>query len=102
MQSKNQSIHQIASGLYSFLSHPRIYNSFQWAVGAEAGRAKIIREFVSPKENLKVLDIGCGAGKMIEYLPKGTEYWGYDLSPQYIRFAQRKYEGRGKFFCENV
>ncbi len=32
-------------------------------------------------------------------LPQGTEYWGYDISPEYIDSAQRRFGRRAEFHC---
>jgi SAM-dependent methyltransferase len=45
---------------------------------------------------MRVLDIGCGPGYMVEYL-RGATYFGFDINSRYIAYA-KKYGGRGSFY----
>jgi cyclopropane fatty-acyl-phospholipid synthase-like methyltransferase len=45
---------------------------------------------------MKILDIGCGTGEILEYLP-AVDYLGVDLSETYIRSAVDRYGERGEF-----
>ncbi len=60
-----------------------------------------------PTENIRavagdrILDIGCGPGDILDS-PPPVDYYGFDLNDAYIRFARRKYSGRGKFYCRAV
>ena len=71
-------------------------------VGAHSARERLVKEFVQPFPGAKILDIGCGPGVILDYLPKAIEYTGYDLNPKYIAYAQKKYAGRAQFFCANI
>ncbi|PIS09359.1 hypothetical protein COT75_01635 [Candidatus Beckwithbacteria bacterium CG10_big_fil_rev_8_21_14_0_10_34_10] len=44
----------------------------------------------------KILDIGCGSGEMIDYLPKKTDYFGIEGNKQRYQEACQKY-GEEKF-----
>jgi cyclopropane fatty-acyl-phospholipid synthase-like methyltransferase len=48
------------------------------------------------------LDIGCGTGEILAYLPEGIIYHGYDMNPHYIADAQKRFGDRGKFVCQRV
>jgi cyclopropane fatty-acyl-phospholipid synthase-like methyltransferase len=50
---------------------------------------------------MKVLDIGCGPGDILEYLPD-VDYTGFDLNMEYIEAATGRFGSRGKFFCADV
>lgn len=39
-----------------------------------------------------VIDVGCGAGFLLDCLAPGTTYLGVDLNPYLIEWARRKYE----------
>ena len=84
------------SGLRSILSFPFIYHSFQWLVGTPRMRSFIFNQIDFPK-NAKVLDIGCGPGELLNYIPADADYTGFDKDRDCILFAQKKYPSRGKF-----
>jgi 2-polyprenyl-3-methyl-5-hydroxy-6-metoxy-1,4-benzoquinol methylase len=93
---------QITGGLRSTLSLASVYNVFQRLLGAERARARYVREFVMPFPGARVLDIGCGTGHILGNLPRDVQYVGFDMNPRYISYAERKYRGRGTFYCERV
>ncbi|MBD3299722.1 MAG: methyltransferase domain-containing protein [Candidatus Moranbacteria bacterium] len=46
------------------------------------------------KKGDKVLDFGCGNGRLIQLLSGfGVDYWGVDVSERLIKLAKRKYPG---------
>jgi SAM-dependent methyltransferase len=47
----------------------------------------------------RLLDLGCGTGDILAYLPSGVDYSGYDVSPEYITAAQRRFGTRAQFTC---
>lgn len=78
---------------------PRVYEAFQKFLGARAARTRFVRDYLRPYAGCRLLDIGCGTGSLLDDLPAGVDYLGFDLNPRYIEAAKRRYEGRGKFFC---
>ena len=93
---------QITTGIRSILNHPVIYDSSQRFVGREQqGLADFVRDFVRPRPGDKVLDIGCGTAKIIDFL-SGVSYWGFDPSPAYIKQARKIYGSAGIFFCKEL
>ncbi len=51
----------------------------------------ILQKFPKNK-TLKVLDIGCGAGRVSEmFIDREIEYYGIDISEELIRIAKKKY-----------
>lgn len=93
---------QITTGIRSILSSPLVYNSFQALVGTPNMRRYVIKKNITSGINYKILDIGCGTGELIEYLPKGFDYTGFDLSNDYIEYAKKKYGKLGSFQCMDV
>lgn len=88
---------QVTSGLKSFLSVSWVYKYFQKLVGAEYGRNWIATQYWRLQEGGKVIDIGCGPGDIVAYLPDNIEYVGFDISPEYIETAQKKWGHRATF-----
>ncbi|OQY43090.1 MAG: hypothetical protein B6242_15425 [Anaerolineaceae bacterium 4572_78] len=84
------------------LKFPIIYDVFHHLCGSYAVRRRFVEEFVRATPGSRVLDIGCGSGKVIEFLPPDVEYIGYDLNRIYIEHAKKKYGERGQFFCADV
>jgi cyclopropane fatty-acyl-phospholipid synthase-like methyltransferase len=87
--------------LRSVLASPRMYELLQWMMGSSRGRPIFAREYVAANPGDRVLDIGCGPSGLLEYLPDVT-YLGFDMSPDYIAYAKRRYGSRGRFYCERV
>lgn len=87
-------------GIYSILGRPAIYQLFRAAVLGDGCRIHM-SEYVKPLPGEKVLDIGCGPGDILHYLP-AVEYLGFDINPQYIQSAQQRFARRGRFFCGDV
>jgi SAM-dependent methyltransferase len=85
------------SGLRAILSFPFVYHSFQWLVGTPRMRKFIFKNFISFPENAKVLDIGCGPGELLDYIPATADYTGFDKDKECILYAQKKFGDRGKF-----
>lgn len=88
---------QRGSGLYAVLSLPWAFNALQRAVGRERSLRRIAEEIIRTTPGQRILDIGCGTGEILRYLPQ-VEYLGIDLSPRYIRSAQDRFGDRGDFF----
>jgi SAM-dependent methyltransferase len=81
------------------LSHPRIYLLNQLLVGGMRARRAVIEDYVRPDPGLRVLDIGCGPAYTAAYFPKPA-YYGFDVSPEYVAFANRRYSAQGRFFAQ--
>lgn len=88
----------LISKVSTILSSPAVYLTYQALVGGLRARRKCIAEYVRPTPGLTVLDIGCGPGYAITYFPE-PQYFGFDVSPRYIRYARSRFSTNGKFFC---
>ncbi len=89
------------SGLRSVLATPWIYSAFSGLVGASAARREFVRRYVRPAIGDSVLDIGCGPGDLLDFLPE-VRYTGFDISQRYVEAARRKFGNRGEFICARV
>ena len=70
-----------------------LYNYFQDLIGGNRLRKWFIDTHVRAKAGDKVIDIGCGPGQILPWLPP-VEYIGFDVNPSYIASAQQKYGDR--------
>jgi SAM-dependent methyltransferase len=86
--------------LKNVLNSPVVYQKFQEAGGFFSARVKAIAEFLTITPGMRVLDIGCGPGNIVEHLPDGVDYIGFDIDQRYIQHAQARFAGRGRFFCQ--
>ncbi len=93
---------QIETGFRRMLASPLIYDFFQDLVGAPALRIRLVRECLRPFPRARILDIGCGTGDLLRYLPPGIDYSGFDMDPGYIASARRRFGGPGRFTCGTV
>ena len=87
------------SGVYRLLNRPWGYTFLMIASRAGAGRREFFKRHADIPAGSRVLEIGCGHGKNIEYMPEGVEYTGCDPNPEYIQHAQDRYSTQGRFLC---
>jgi len=73
------------------LEVPLIYLTYQNLMGDTAFRKKYVLEHIMPKSNDKILDIGCGPGNMVKFLPVDINYMGFDKSTKYTEYAAKKF-----------
>jgi SAM-dependent methyltransferase len=88
-------------GWRSLLTHPVVYEAVQTAVGARRWLRKFVQESVRPKAGDRILDIGCGPGELVRYLPP-VDYCGFDYSEDYIAHARERFGDRARFFHDDV
>lgn len=92
---------QVTTGIRSLLSSPGIYDFVQNLMGADTGRRILVRDHIRATDGDRLLDIGCGTARILDYLPK-VGYHGFDQSQEYIDAARRRYCDRGAFACAMV
>lgn len=84
----------------SVLAIPTAYNLWWNVVGGPAFAKVLVSEYLQPGVGARILEIGCGPGTIVGYLPQ-VEYLGFDLSSSYIEMARKRYP-RAQFVCERV
>jgi cyclopropane fatty-acyl-phospholipid synthase-like methyltransferase len=84
----------------SILALPQGYQLFFNLIGAPERSRILVREYIQPRAGDRILEIGCGPGTIIPYLPE-TEYVGFDLSASYVEQARSRFP-KAKFICERV
>ena len=88
----------------SVLARPWAYQLFFNLIGAPGRSRVLVRDYIRPRPGDRILEIGCGPGTIVPYLPE-SEYVGFDLSQEYIEQARKKFSAkfpRTKFVCERV
>jgi len=84
----------------SVLAIPAAYQFWSSVVGGAAYAKVLVNEYIQPRAGSRILEIGCGPGTIVRYLPP-SEYSGFDLSPEYIELAKRRFP-KAHFVCERV
>jgi len=83
------------------LNRPFFYEFYHLLVGATYRNRVLAEEYIRPQPEERLLDIGCGPGSMLPFLPP-CHYMGFDANESYIAFAKRHYGDRGQFVCDTV
>jgi|RhiMetdeSRZDD1v2_1073273.scaffolds.fasta_scaffold97316_4 SAM-dependent methyltransferase len=89
-------------GLWSPLANPLVYEAFHHLIGARRWLKRFADNVICVQRGERLLDIGCGPGALLRYLPEWTTYIGFDRNPSYIQRAKRTYGSRGEFICDDV
>ena len=87
--------------LERFLSYSTLYNFSQRIMGAHSGRLDFSKNYIRANKSDFVLDIGCGTGEILDYLP-AVNYYGIDFSLEYIEAAKLKFGDKGQFKCMTI
>lgn len=84
----------------SILAVPGAYQLWWRLVGGPAWAKVLVKEYIHPIAGARILEIGCGPGTILRYLPD-SEYLGFDLSAKYIAMAKKRFP-HAQFVCERV
>lgn len=91
-----------ATGVYTILERPRVYERLQSLLGGPRALLRFVDEVIEPVDGTTILDVGCGTGSLLAFLPPGVRYTGFDLNPAYIDAARQRFGDRGRFFLARV
>ena len=84
----------------SLLRVPQVYQLFWNVIGGPRRSRILVEEYIRPRKGDRLLEIGCGPGTIVPYLPE-SEYVGFDASAEYVEKARKKFP-HAKFMCERV
>jgi SAM-dependent methyltransferase len=93
---------EATGGTRRLLALPSLYELLQVAVGSNTSHERFVAEYVRPRPGDRVLDVGCGTGRVLRAFPPGVAYLGLDTSADYIRTARETWGDRGEFRCVDV
>jgi SAM-dependent methyltransferase len=100
MTTKKQS--HISTGIRKVLELNIFYKTFQFVVG-DYKLYRHVLKLLPSLENKSIMDVGCGNGRLLDFLPESVNYTGYDFNPDYIRNASAKYSNRkASFFVADI
>lgn len=88
-------------GVWRLLTNPAVYEAVQHLAGARRWLRRFARDTIGARPGDCILDIGCGPGALLNYLPRVT-YIGLDRNTSYIAQAKQVYGDRGNFICDDV
>ena len=71
-------------------------------MGGRNARKWLAKVFWKLKGGEAVVDIGCGPGTVLKYLPPDVDYVGVDISENYIRAARKRFSAKGTFFLSTA
>jgi SAM-dependent methyltransferase len=81
------------TALRGLLRSPRLYIGWQRILGADRLRRLCLHEFLKLREGERVLDIGCGPGYILDYMPP-VDYIGFDTEAGYIESTKTLFRSR--------
>ena len=84
------------AGARRILTISHVYSGFQALVGARRSQRWLLREGWQVKPGMRIVDIGCGPGDILDQLPD-VQYVGLDVSAEYIDTATKRYGSRARF-----
>ena len=93
---------QINYGIRKVLNLSYLYDIFQYIIGTNRARRIFVNDYLPNVNQNRILDIGCGTGNILNYLPQNSHYVGFDESENYIINARKRFGSKGEFFQSSV
>lgn len=87
---------------YRLLSTPQLYILSQNIFNKNNVYKTLVEEYIKPKPGEKILDIGCGTADIVNFIPDGVKYVGFDINSRYINYAKKRYKDRVELYCKRI
>lgn len=84
------------------LAVPALFDAYQAGVGANRAKRLFVDQWLRPLAGERLLDIGCGTGAVIPFLPEGVETVGVDISSAYIAASQARHGDKARFLVADA
>ncbi|MFZ1063772.1 MAG: class I SAM-dependent methyltransferase [Acidimicrobiales bacterium] len=78
----------------SILNNSSVFDRWQSLVGAEGAKRWFTDTYVTPRNPIRVLEVGCGTGALCRYLSPSVDYLGVDIDDGYVHAASRAFPNR--------
>ena len=79
------------------LKYSFFFKNFKGIIGSNRLTRRYVEEYIKANIGDHILDIGCGNGDILNFLPSGIFYNGIDTNNNYIENAKKKFNGKGSF-----
>ncbi len=60
----------------------------------------LAKDYIKYEKGKRILDIGCGPSDILKFMPNDVDYWGIDMSPEYIAKAKNDFPNQ-TFICSD-
>jgi len=71
------------------LAFPLVYDFAMFVFGGSRLRRWFLEELLKPTPGDILFEAGCGTGTIVASLPSVSDYFGFDVSEEYVQTAQR-------------
>jgi SAM-dependent methyltransferase len=92
----------VLTRMKALLDRPELFDAYQAAVGANHAKQQFVANWVRPESGDRVLDIGCGTGAVVPFLPPDVEITGIDIHAPYVEAARARFGSRGTFLLRDA
>jgi len=92
-------------GLLNLLTKAWMYEAFKKTLCHRQTMRRHVQNHIRPFSGCRALDIGCGIGDILSYLPDSIgAYSGFDMNQNYIDLAKLRWVNKKNcdFFCQKV
>ena len=83
---------------WAFLNNGTCYRFIQNLIGGTRARQLAIKQIMNldlSLDQLSILDIGCGVGDVLKWIPRKWKYTGIDVTESYIKLGSAEWGHRG-------